>query len=191
MLYPRRMVHSEGSASESAKCSGRETLIMADTTVTIVGNITGDPELRFTPNGVPVGNFSVAVNARTFVNGEWKDGDVSFFRVNVWRGLAENCADSLRKGNRVIVTGTLIQRSWEDNEGNNRTVVEITASEVGPSLKWATAEPKRNARSDREDDESENGGPSRKPARSGSSRSPRGRETRARKGGDFDEPMPE
>ncbi len=114
----------------------------------IVGNLTDDPELRYTPNGAAVVTFSVAVSFRVKdESGQWKDGDTSFFRVNAWRSLAENVAESLTKGTRVMVSGRLKQRSWETQEGERRTVVEIEADEVGPSLKWATAKVERQGRS--------------------------------------------
>jgi single-strand DNA-binding protein len=117
---------------------------MADTTTTIVGNLTEDPELRFTPNGAPVANFRVAVTPRRpDGKGGWEDGDTSFFQVTAWRSLAENVAESLTKGARVLVYGTLRQRSWETPEGDKRSVVEVQADEVGPSLRWATAKPER------------------------------------------------
>lgn len=121
---------------------------MQGNSVTIVGNLTDDPELRFTPQGAAVATFSVAVNRRVRdpQTNEWKDGDASFFRVNVWRNLAENIAESLTRGTRVIVTGTLRQRSWETQEGEKRTVVEIEADEVGPSLRWATAKVEKASR---------------------------------------------
>lgn len=116
--------------------------------VTIVGNLTDDPELRFTPQGQAVATFSVAVNRRVrdAETNEWKDGDASFFRVNVWRQLAENVAESLKRGHRVVVTGFLKQRSWETQEGERRTVVEIEADELGPSLRWATVKIEKNSR---------------------------------------------
>jgi single-strand DNA-binding protein len=119
---------------------------MADTTTIITGNLTDDPELRFTPNGVAVASLRVAVTARVKDGDAWKDGDTSYFRVNVWRTLAENAADSLSKGDRVIVTGRLKARSWETNEGDKRSTVEIEADEIGPSLRWATAKPERAAK---------------------------------------------
>jgi single-strand DNA-binding protein len=117
-------------------------------TVTIVGNLTDDPELRYTPQGAAVANFSVAVNRRVRdpQTNEWKDGDASFFRINVWRQLAENVAESLARGTRVVVTGQLRQRSWETAEGDKRSVVEIEADEVGPSLRWATAKVEKTPR---------------------------------------------
>jgi single-strand DNA-binding protein len=116
---------------------------MADTTTIITGNLTDDPELRYTPNGTAVASLRVAVTARVKDGEGWKDGDTSFFRVNVWRQLAENAADSLSKGDRVIVTGRLKARSWETPEGDKRSTVEIEADELGPSLRWATAKPQR------------------------------------------------
>ena len=108
--------------------------------VTIVGNLVEDPELRYTPNGAAVANFRVAVNHRYLdTSGQWKDGDTSFFRVNAWRTLGENVAESFTKGMRVMVIGRLKSRSWETPEGQTRTAVEIEADEVGPSLRWATA----------------------------------------------------
>lgn len=107
--------------------------------VTIVGNITRDPELKYTPSGQAVVKFGVAVNRRTKKDGEWVDADPSFFDVVAWQGLAENIAESLAKGNRVVVTGRLEQRSWEQ-DGNKRSAVEIVADEVAPSLRWATAQ---------------------------------------------------
>lgn len=108
--------------------------------VTIVGNLTDDPELRYTPAGAAVATFNVAVNRRTRdESGQWKDGETSFFRCNVWRQQAENVAESLSKGTRVMVIGRLRQRSWETPEGQKRTVIEIEVESVGPSLEWAKA----------------------------------------------------
>jgi single-strand DNA-binding protein len=118
---------------------------MPDTYVTITGNLTEDPELRFTPNGAPVANFTVAVTPRVKDGDNWKDGDTSFFRCTAWRTLAENLAESLTKGARVVVQGRLQQRSWETDAGERRSVVEIQAEEVGPSLRWATAKPERTS----------------------------------------------
>jgi single-strand DNA-binding protein len=114
-----------------------------DTFVTVVGNLTGDPELRFTPGGHAVANFRLAVTPRVREGDQWKDGDTSFFRVNAWRGLAENLTETLTKGTRVIVTGKLRNRSWETDGGEQRTVTEIEADELGPSLKFATAKVER------------------------------------------------
>ena len=121
---------------------------MPDNTVTLVGNITDDPELRFTPSGRPVANFTVAVNRRWKNNdGQWEDKLDGFFRCNVWADQAENAAESLQKGTRVLVTGRLQQRSWEDNDGNKRSAFEIQVDEVGPSLKWSTAQVQKSQRS--------------------------------------------
>jgi single-strand DNA-binding protein len=116
---------------------------MADTHVTITGNLTDDPDLRFTPNGHPVATFRLAVTARVKDGDSWKDGETSFFRVNVWRQLAEHVAESLTKGDRAIVIGRLKSRSWETPEGDKRSVVEVEADEVAPSLRWAIAKPER------------------------------------------------
>jgi single-strand DNA-binding protein len=121
---------------------------MSENSVTLVGNLTDDPELRFTAQGAAVANFRIAVSKRIRdpQTNEWKDGDTSFFRVNVWRQLAENVAETLTRGTRVIVTGTLKMRQWETQEGEKRSVVEIEATEVGPSLKWATAKIEKTSR---------------------------------------------
>jgi single-strand DNA-binding protein len=116
---------------------------MADTHVTLIGNLTDDPELKVTPNGAAVASFRLAVTPRVKDGDTWRDGDTSFFRVNAWRDLAENLTESLSKGARVLVIGQLKARSWETPEGEKRSVVEITADEVGPSLRWATAVPER------------------------------------------------
>jgi single-strand DNA-binding protein len=116
---------------------------MADTHVTITGNLTDDPELKFTPTGAPVANFRIAVTARVRDGEGWRDGDTSFFRVNVWRQLAEHVADSLSKGDRAVIIGRLKSRSWETPEGERRSVVEVEADEVAPSLRWAIAKPER------------------------------------------------
>lgn len=112
-----------------------------ETTLTIVGNLTADPELRFTASGAAVANFTVASTPRAFdkATNEWKDGESLFLRCSVWRQAAENVAESLRKGNRVIVSGRLKSRSYETREGEKRTVMELEVEEVGPSLKTATA----------------------------------------------------
>jgi single-strand DNA-binding protein len=116
--------------------------------VVVVGNLTDDPELRYTPNGAAVANFRVAVNRRIpDGSGGWKDAETSFFRVNAWRTLAENVAESLTRGSRVVVVGRLRSRSWETQEGETRSAVEIEADEIGPSLRWATAKVERQQRS--------------------------------------------
>ncbi len=112
-----------------------------ETTITIVGNLTADPELRFTPSGAAVANFTVASTPRTFDRqaNEWKDGETLFMRCSVWRDAAENIAESLHRGTRVLVTGRLKSRSYETKEGEKRTVVELDVDEVGPSLRYASA----------------------------------------------------
>lgn len=117
-------------------------------TITIVGNVTREPELRFTPSGQANTRFGVAVNRRwQDRGGEWQEA-VSFFDVVAWREMAENISQSVQKGTRVIVTGRLEQRSYETQEGQKRSVVEIIADEIGPSLRWATCEVHRNERKD-------------------------------------------
>jgi len=122
---------------------------MADNTITIVGNITRDPELRFTPSGQAVASFGVAVNRRwqNRSNQEWEE-QTSFFDVKCWAQLAENVSASLGRGSRVVVTGRLEQRSWETEQGEKRSKVEIVADDVAPSLRWATAEVSKNERRD-------------------------------------------
>ena len=120
-----------------------------DTVITVVGNLTNDPELRFTPSGQAVASFTVASTPRTLdrQSNEWKDGDTLFLRCSVWRQAAENVAESLHKGFRVIVQGRLKQRSFETREGEKRTVVELDVDEVGPSLRNATARVNKAGRS--------------------------------------------
>jgi single-strand DNA-binding protein len=120
-----------------------------DTIITVVGNLTGDPELRFTPSGAAVANFTVASTPRAFdrQSNEWKDQETLFMRCSVWREAAENIAESLVRGNRVVVTGRLKSRSYETKEGEKRTVVELEVDEVGPSLRYATAKVNRTQRS--------------------------------------------
>jgi single-strand DNA-binding protein len=120
-----------------------------ETVITVVGNLTDDPELRFTPSGAAVASFTVASTPRTFDknSNEWKDGDALFLRCSIWRQAAENVAESLTKGMRVVVQGRLRQRSYETREGEKRTVVELDVEEVGPSLKYATAKVTKAARS--------------------------------------------
>jgi single-strand DNA-binding protein len=120
---------------------------MADNTVTVIGNVTRDPELRFTPSGQAIATFGLAVNRRwqNKQTQEWEE-QVSFFDVTCWAQLGQNVSDTLVKGSRAIVTGRLEQRSWETDQGDKRSKVEIIADEVGPSLRWATAEITRNER---------------------------------------------
>jgi single-strand DNA-binding protein len=143
----------------------------ADNHTTIVGNLVEDPEIRFTSSGIAVANLRVAVTQRVQQDGQWRDGETSFFKVNVWRGQAENLADSLGKGDRVMVTGRLRQRSWETPEGEKRSVTELEADEVGASLKWATAKVEHtNERATRD--------------------RAQGRERQAERGGDFNDQPP-
>ena len=120
-----------------------------DTIITVVGNLTADPELRFTPSGAAVANFTVASTPRIFdrQSSEWKDGDALFMRCSIWREAAENVAESLTRGSRVIVQGRLKQRSYETREGEKRTVVELEVDEIGPSLRYATAKVNKASRS--------------------------------------------
>jgi single-strand DNA-binding protein len=120
-----------------------------ETVITVVGNLVDDPELRFTPSGAAVANFRIASTPRTFdkQSNEWKDGDALFLSCSVWRQAAENVAESLQKGMRVVVQGRLRSRQYETREGEKRTVFEIEVDEVGPSLKYATAKVTRAARS--------------------------------------------
>jgi single-strand DNA-binding protein len=142
----------------------------ADNHTSIVGNLVDDPELRFN-NGIAVANMRVAVTQRIQQDGQWRDGDTSFLRVNAWRGQAEHLAESLAKGDRVMVTGRLRQRSWETPEGEKRSVTEIEADEVGASLKWATAKVERaNSR--------------------GNGERGQGRQRQAERGGDFNDAPP-
>jgi single-strand DNA-binding protein len=119
-----------------------------ETVITVVGNLTDDPELRFTPSGAAVANFRVASTPRTFdrQTNEWKDGDPLFLSCSVWRQAAENVAESLQRGMRVVAQGRLKQRSFETREGEKRTVVEMDVDEIGPSLRYATAKVNRTQR---------------------------------------------
>jgi single-strand DNA-binding protein len=143
----------------------------ADNHTIIVGNLVEDPEVRFTQSGIPVANLRVAVTQRVQQDGQWRDGDTSFFKVNVWRGQAEHLAESLAKGDRVMVTGRLRQRSWETPEGDKRSATELEAEEVGASLKWATAKVERSSQRGNSDRAS-------------------GQERAAERGGDFDDQPP-
>lgn len=119
-----------------------------ETTITVIGNLTNDPELRFTPSGSAVANFTIASTPRTFdrQSNEWKDGETLFLRASVWREAAENVAESLTKGTRVIAEGMLKSRSYETKEGEKRTVIELEVTEIGPSLKYANAKVNRTQR---------------------------------------------
>lgn len=120
-----------------------------ETIITVVGNLTADPELRYTQNGLPVANFTIASTPRNFdrQTNEWKDGEALFLRASVWREFAEHVAGSLTKGSRVIATGRLKQRSYETKEGEKRTSIELEVDEIGPSLRYATAQVTRAASS--------------------------------------------
>jgi len=118
---------------------------MATNSVTLIGNLVDDPELRFTPSGVAMAKVRFAVNRRYQRQGEWQE-ETSFFGGTLWRDAAENAAESLQKGMRVIVTGRLEQRSWETQDGEKRSIVEVAIDEIGPSLRWATASVTRSPR---------------------------------------------
>ena len=119
-----------------------------DTVITVIGNLTGDPELRFTPSGAAVANFTIASTPRSFdrQSGDWKDGDTLFMRCSIWREAAENVSETLTKGMRVIAQGRLVQRSFDTREGEKRTVVEMQVDEIGPSLRYASAQVHRASR---------------------------------------------
>jgi single-strand DNA-binding protein len=125
------------------------TIMAGETTITVIGNLTNDPELRFTPSGSAVAKFTIASTPRTFdrQSNEWKDGETLFLRASVWREAAENVAESLTKGMRVIVSGRLKSRSYETKEGEERTVIELEVDEIGPSLRYANAKINRTQRS--------------------------------------------
>lgn len=120
---------------------------MNDTQITVIGNLTADPELRFTQNGVAVANFTIASTPRAFDRqaNEWKDGEALFLRASVWKEFADHVAGSLTKGMRVVAQGNLRQRSYQDREGNQRTAIELEVTEIGPSLRYATAQVTRSA----------------------------------------------
>ena len=119
-----------------------------NTQITVIGNLTADPELRFTQSGVAVASFTIASTPRTFdrQSNEWKDGEALFLRSSVWRDQAENVAESLSKGDRVIAQGNLKQRAFTDREGNNRTSIELDVTDIGPALLYATAKPNKKPR---------------------------------------------
>jgi single-strand DNA-binding protein len=122
--------------------------VAGETNITVVGNLTADPELRFTPSGAAVASFTIASTPRTFDRNtnEWKDGEALFLRCSIWRQAAENVAESLTRGMRVIASGRLKQRSYETREGEKRTVIELDVDEIGPSLKYANAKVNRTQR---------------------------------------------
>lgn len=136
--------HTENTSSTR----GKGTIMAGETTITVIGNLTNDPELRFTPSGSAVTNFTIASTPRTFdrQSNEWKDGETLFLRSSVWREAAENVAESLTKGTRVIVSGRLKSRSYETKEGEKRTVIELEVDEIGPSLRYANAKVNRTQR---------------------------------------------
>ena len=146
----RRRAYVGSPATDFAHTAkSQEELVAGDTIITVVGNLTADPELRFTPSGAAVANFTVASTPRIFdrQSNEWKDGDALFMRCSIWREAAENVAESLTRGSRVIVQGRLKQRSYETREGEKRTVVELEVDEIGPSLRYATAKVNKASRS--------------------------------------------
>ena len=120
-----------------------------ETVITVVGNLTSDPELRYTQNGLAVANFTIASTPRSFdrASNDWKDGEALFLRASVWREFAEHVAGSLTKGSRVVATGRLKQRSYETKEGEKRTSIELEVDEIGPSLRYATAQVTRTSSS--------------------------------------------
>lgn len=140
---------------------------MLTTTVTLIGNATRDPELRYTPSGAPVANFGIAVNKRRKDGDEWVDADPEFYDVKCWGSLAENVADSIQKGVRVLIAGELEYRTWETDNGEKRSKVEVVAEAVGPDLRWATASVQRT--------QSDSGG-----NRQGGNRSSGGRQAQGR-----------
>jgi single-strand DNA-binding protein len=137
-----------------------------ETTITVIGNLTADPELRFTPSGSAVANFTIASTPRTFdrQTNEWKDGETLFLRASVWRKIAENVAETLTKGTRVIAQGRLRARSYDAKEGEKRTVLELEVDEIGPSLRYAAAKISRTQRSGDDNGTRQDGGGSAKGA---------------------------
>lgn len=133
---------------------------MADNNITLVGNLTRDPELRYTPSGQPMCKLGIAVNRKwqNRTTSEWEE-QTSFFNIVAWRELAENAGESLAKGSRVVVTGRLEQRSYETPDGEKRSVVEVVADDIAPSLRWATAKVERNERRGADGASSDGGGP--------------------------------
>jgi single-strand DNA-binding protein len=165
-----------------------------DTTITVIGNLTDDPELRFTPSGAAVAKFRIASTPRFLdkASGEWKDGEPLFLACNIWRQAAEHVAESLQRGARVIVSGRLRQRTYDTKEGEKRTVMELEVDEIGPSLKYATAKVQKMARSSGGDSGS-GGGQGGAPARGGAGDDPWSTAAPASKatgGGTFEEDPP-
>ena len=153
---------------------------MADNTITLIGNLTRDPELRFTTGGKGVASFSIAVGRRYQVNGEWQE-QTSYFNIVAWGQMGENAAATLTKGTRVIVSGRLEQREFQNREGEKRTAIEINADEIGPSLRWATASVERTPRTDGAGNGGGNGGSAPRGGNSGNAGNSGGSNT----GGDF------
>ncbi|MDI2037162.1 single-stranded DNA-binding protein [Paenarthrobacter nitroguajacolicus] len=143
---PQNETSTDTENTTSAR--GKGTIMAGETTITVIGNLTNDPELRFTPSGSAVANFTIASTPRTFdrQSNEWKDGETLFLRASVWREAAENVSESLTKGTRVIVSGRLKSRSYETKEGEKRTVIELEVDEIGPSLRYANAKVNRTQR---------------------------------------------
>ena len=153
---PNALTHEEPGGTEPTthtenitSTRGKGTIMAGETTITVIGNLTSDPELRFTPSGSAVANFTIASTPRTFdgQSNEWKDGEALFLRATVWREAAENVAESLTKGMRVIASGRLKSRSYDTKEGEKRTVIELEVDEIGPSLRYANAQVNRSQRS--------------------------------------------
>jgi single-strand DNA-binding protein len=165
---------------------------MADTSVTIIGNLTNDPEIRYTTSGIAVTDISVAVTPRVRNGDRWEDGETSFYSVVIWRDYGEHVADSLQKGDRVVVIGTLAIERWESDDGVQRSKAKITASEVTPSLKWATAQVTRirSGEAPAVKDDGKRGKPQANRAQSRSRRTTRDRETVPTSGGEFAEEAP-
>lgn len=146
---PQRLQEGVPGQQETNHLRESSVTMAGETAITVVGNLTNDPELRFTPSGAAVANFTIASTPRTFdknSNG-WKDGETLFLRANIWKEAAENVAETLTKGMRVIVQGRLKSRSYDTKEGEKRTVIELEVEEVGPSLKYASAKVNRTQRS--------------------------------------------
>lgn len=121
---------------------------MEGTTIQTVGNLVDDPELRYTPSGTAVCNFRLAVNNRVKRDGQWTDGEPTFYRVAVWQDYGAHAAETLSKGDQVLIVGRLITRTWEDNEGGKRQSLDLTADEIGPTLRWTIAKLSKVARKD-------------------------------------------
>jgi single-strand DNA-binding protein len=145
--YPDWTGFEDGNDTRNATSRKAPTIMAGETTITVIGNLTNDPELRFTPSGSAVAHFTIASTPRTFdrASSEWKDGETLFLRASVLREAAENVAGSLTKGMRVIVWGRLKSRSYETKEGEKRTVIELEVDEIGPSLRYANAKVNRPA----------------------------------------------